>query len=230
MDKEAVYYQEKSGKLRIKDSVGFLKLLSGADENSYRKLEEYAKKILNKKAPDIPQRDQPLIINMAITLAFSQFDENANTNFLSYFYSKLRGEISSYRAKKKSMIDKVNRLANSGQINFQTSFDEKSGQNKIEEVDLNTEEQAIAEDLYKREVTAFRMAFGSIPLYYQYILNLIAQTGITRKTISEMEDIEPAKVDKIINTALSLILTKVLRSNHLDEEEKKQIMIRQGIL
>lgn len=227
---EQVYSVNSGGRLKITDNTKFLQLLSEADNELYSKLKAYGKKILNTKAVDIPFGDQDAIINWAIVKARSGFDPDAGTNFLTYYNDKIRGEISDYRNKKNSMTKKIQKMVNESDGEYVYEFNNESKENNIDEITQETPETIlIAEDIYYRKLQAFRMAFSGLPKYSQYVLNQIVDSESKIKEISEAEGISPKELTKIRNYALSLILSRVLRSNHLTEDEKEEIKKEHGL-
>ncbi len=220
-----IYEITSSGRLNIKNSKKFLILLSGTNKDLYEKLLIFGKKNLNQKAGDIPFPDQEMIINFAIVKSMQGFDSEAGTNLLTYFTSKLRGEVSDYRNKRASMLNKVHKLANSGEEDYAKSFDKETQTTTFEKVDNESlEDKLLANDIYKRKLQAFRMAFSGLPLYSQNILNRIVSSRENLSELAQSERVSVQEISKIRNYALSLILVRVLRSNHLDEDEKLEIM------
>jgi len=217
-------YEQKGGRLNVKNSRKFLELISGTDKDTYEKLMIFGKKNLNQKATDIPFMDQEMIINFAIVKTINGYDPEAGTNVLTYFTNKLRGEVSDYRNKRDSMLNKVHKLANSGEEDYSKSFDKESQTTTFEKVELETpEEKMISEDIYRRKMQAFRMAFSGIPLFSQNILNQIVISKQKLYELAERENVSVAEISRIRNHALSLIFARVLRSNHLNEDEKDEI-------
>jgi len=217
-------YEGKNGRLNVKNSNRFLELLSGTDSDSYEKLLLYGKKNLSQKAPDIPFGDQSLVVNFAIVKTMRGYKSEEGTNLLTYYTSKLRGEVSDYRNKRASMTNKIHKLANSGEEDYSKTFDKESQTSTLEKIDLeSTEDKMIADDIYRRKMQAFRMAFSGIPLYSQNILNRIVISKMKLQDLAAEESVSVAEISRIRNHALSLIFKRVLRSNHLDEEEKNEI-------
>jgi DNA-directed RNA polymerase specialized sigma subunit len=222
--KEKVFEVSTSGRLNINNTKKFLEMLSGADPEVYEKLMIYGKKNLNQRATDIPFIDQEMIINFAIVKTMNSYDASAGANFLTYFTNKLRGEVSDYRNKRDSMTNKIHKLANSGTEEYAKSFDKESQTTTLERVDNETpEEKLMAQDIYRRKLQAFRMAFSGIPLYSQNILNKIVISKQKLYELAEQEGVSVQEISRVRNNALSLIFVRVLRSNHLDEEEKAEI-------
>ena len=86
-----------------------------------------------------------------------------------------------------------------------------------------------SEDIYYRKVQAFRMAYSGIPAYSQYILNRLVDSNLKLKEVAEQEKMTPKEITRVRNYSLSLILNRVLRSNHLTNEEKDQMKEEHGI-
>lgn len=220
-----------TGRLHIKDNKKFLELLSGTNTDSYQKLKAYGIKNLTKIATDIPFGDQEMIINWAIVKMMQSYNEDAGANLLTYFNIKLKGEISDYRAKRDSMTRKVHKIINEPidgeSIIYQ--YNHESEHNDIEYItEDNPDSILISADIYYRKTQAFRMAYSGIPKYSQMILNTIVMSSLTLEEIAERESLDKEEITKIRNFALSLILSRVLRSNHLTEEEKEEIKSELG--
>lgn len=233
MEKTEIYRTTTSGKLYVKDNLKFLELLSGADKDVYTKLKLYGRKILTNKAQDLPFGDQDMIINWAIVKLMQGFDNEAGANLLTYFNSKLQGEISDFRNKRDSLTRKVHKMINEANETegYVYSFNSDTQSNEIDKVTEETPETLmISEDVYYRKLQAFRMAFSGIPKYSQYILNSVVESPLTLAELSEQENISTIELTKIRNYALSLILSRVLRSNHLTDEEKQEIKDEHGLM
>jgi len=229
-NRENIYSVSKQGRLSVKDNKAFLNLLAGTDTDTYEKLTIYAKKQLQKSATDIPIKDKDQIINFAIFKTFQDFDSEAGSNVLTYFTSKLRGEVSDYRNKRESMMNKVHALVNHERDAYKNVFNSDREENELEKVTEETPETILfAEDIYRRKIQAFRMAYSGIPFYSQYILNRIVELKETLDYIASEENMSVMELTKIRNHALSLILSRVLRSNHLDEDEKNEIKKEHGL-
>lgn len=233
MVEDKIYSVSKTGRLYVKDNLKFLELLSGTDKDVYFKLKAYGKKILSIKAGDIPFTDQDMVINWAIVKLMQGYDATAGANSLTYFNSKLQGEISDFRSKRDSMTRKVHKMVNEhteGE-SYLYSFNNETQSNDIDKVTEETPETIlVAEDIYYRKLQAFRMAYSGIPKYSQSILNMIAMSEFKLQDIADQESISITELIKIRNYALSLILSRVLRSNHLTDEEKDEIKEEHGIL
>lgn len=228
---EEVYSIKKDGRLNINNSKKFLELLSGTDKDSYEKLVVFGKKMMAQRAADIPFMDQTLVINWAIMKTISGYDAENGANLLTYYTDKLRGEISDYRNKRDSMTSKVHKLAHSEADSYVKTFDKDTNENSFEKItDETPEEIMIAEDIYKRKMQAFRMAYSGIPLYSQYLLNQIVESKLKVQEIAALEGKSVMEINRLRNFALSLILNRVLRSNHLDEEEKDEIKREHGLV
>jgi hypothetical protein len=231
MEENKVYTLGTNKRLKINDNSKFLQLLSETDNDTYMQLKTYGKKIMNARATDVPFNDQDAIINWAILKARSGYDPECGSNFLTYFNDKLRGEISDFRAKKNSMVKKIQKMVIESTGDYVVDFDQVSQQNTIDEITIDTPETIlIAEDMYYRKLQAFRMAFSGIPKYSQYILNQIVDSSAKLKELSTQEEMSAKELTRIRNHALSLILSRVLRSNHLTEDEKDEIKKEHGLV
>ena len=231
MKNEQVYSTLKGGKLLIKDSKQFLNMISGGNTDAYNKLMIYGKKQINQNYPDIPFEEQETIVGFAVAKTLNSFDQSAGTNILTYFTSKLRGEISDYRNKRQSMLNKIHKLANSGEENYLFNYDKEDGVSSIEKVELETpEDKLLEEEVYYRMIQAFRMAFSGIPLYSQYILNQLVTNNIKLSELADRENKTVQELSRIRNYALSLVFARVLRSNHLNDEEKEEIKKEHGLI
>jgi DNA-directed RNA polymerase specialized sigma subunit len=225
---EKVYQTNKRGHLQIKDSNKFLELLSGTNSDAFNKIKIYAKKNLALKAQDVPLQDQDSIIHWALVKTMQSFDSTMNVNLLTYFSIKLKGELSDYRNKRDSMTRKVHKMINepgdSNNSEYVYTYDKDSDANTLEGITNETgETKLIADDIYRRKLQAFRMSFSQLPRYTQQILNSIVLTKSTLENIAEKEELSYTDLIKIRNHGLSLILTKVLRSHHLTDDEKDEI-------
>lgn len=231
MNEQESYSVSSSGKLHIKDNKKFIELISGAPSSEhYKKIEIYGKKQLEKLASDIPMKDKELIINMSLFKSLQSFDDDAGANFLTYFSSKLRGEVSDYRNKRDSMMNKIHKMVNEEKESYKNVFNPDTEENKLEKITEETPETILfAEDIYRRKIQAFRMAYSGIPLYSQYVLNRIVDLKEKLDYIAMQEGMSVAELTKLRNYALSLILSRVLRSKHLDDEEKEEIKREHGL-
>ena len=229
MSKEV--YETKNNRLKIKDNGAFLQMLSGLDLKAYKKVEEYGLKYLNKYGEDIPTEERISLVGFAITKAKDSFDPSQNTNFLTHYTNKLRGEVSIYRDKASSLSKKIKSAITNEKEDYAFSYKKETGATTMEKVDYESEEdKLLAFDLYKRQLQAFRMAFSNLPLDLQYILIRSTQKGVSfEKIAEELKESKPTIV-LLRNIALSLILQKVLRSNHLSEEEKEEVRLSHGLV
>jgi len=222
---------EIKGRLKIKDDSKFLEALSGApDPKLYAQVERYAKKILELKAKDIPMGDKVSIISMSIFKAFKGFNPDGGAKFQTYLTSKLRGEVTDYRVKRDSMNKKVNKMLNEERDEYTYNITELQDENTLTKVTNETPEtEMLAEDMYRRKIQAFRMSYSAIPSYSQYILNTIVEDRTSLQKIAFNEGVSEDKIKLIRNAALSLILSGVLRSNHLDDDEKAEVRREHGL-
>lgn len=223
-DEESYILDDKS-KLSIKDTKRFINMLSSSDseesQNHYTVLKTYAlKQMVKFDVKGIPSSDYTYIIDLAIAKALVGYSDEYNNQFLSYFYSKIQGEVSAYKAKSFASDRKLLKYANedSGAYAYQKSMD--TNENELIAIDSNhMGEQIGEEDLYIRQMRAFKMAYSGIPMELQNILHLVA-SGYTIKAISKLINRDDLYVSKARNQALSLILQRIMRGNHLTASEK----------
>jgi len=216
------------GKFVIEDSKTFISMLHGNTiENSihYKLLTDFAFKQKSKLAPEIPTYDYSYIINFAIVKAINGFCEEKGAKLQSYFWEKLRGEISAYRSKQNSLQKKVFAMIDEGcgenvEYVYQKGAGANGNENYLEAVDIeSTFDKIEKHDQYRRQIKAFKMAFSGIPRELQIILNEIGK-GKNIKTIASILNLSSIEVSQKRNYGLSLILQRVMRSKHISNEEK----------
>jgi hypothetical protein len=223
---------KKTGRLTINDSEEFIKILTLESDDStevesmehYDAMKKYGIKQLHNIATDIPFNEYEFIINFAIAKTIKDFNPEFNTNLLSFFWDKLRGELSAYRSKRDRLQDKVNKLIkNNDGIDYIYQKEKGSDDNYIIPVEETTmEEQHIQEDLYFRQMKALKMAFSGIPRELQLILHEVGN-GKKIREIANILNQSTFDISRKRNQGLSLILQRVMRSKHLTEEEKQEI-------
>lgn len=228
----------KSKKLHIKDDAKFLSMLSATDNlgnpeaganDVYLKLKAYGRKSFSSAAAEISKNELDSIINWAILKTISGFDASKGASLLTYFHQKILGELTDYRQKRESVMKKVHMALNSEESEYAAEFDENGSSISLDKVTNETpESELIEEEVYYRKLQAFRMAFSGIPKFSQYIL-LRTSGDESIASIAREENLSLAELSKIRNYALSLILKRVLRSNHLTEDEKEEVKQEHGI-
>lgn len=217
----------KTGKLTIANSEQFLKILTSdsqeATEN-YLILKKYGMKQIHSMAGDIPFNEYEYIIDFAIAKAIKDFEPKYGASILSFFWEKLRGEISSYRTKRDRLQDKVIKLMqNEEGVEYIYQTDKDTEENYIIPIAEKTmEEDLIETDLYERQIKALKMAFSGIPRDLQIILHEIGN-GKKIHEISDLLNLPSIEISRKRNQGLSLILQRIMRGNHLTEEEKKEL-------
>lgn len=230
--KENVLYISESGKMKIKDPSLFIKLMMNDEtidgvspQEAYDFMYRYGIKQMKKYHPDIPPHDYPHILNYAIAKTVKDFQEG-KASILPYFFEKIRGEVHAYRETRKSLHKKA-LMAFHNQENGAREYLKEYGKNDEYHLTLSSsetiEEQTLREDFYARQVKAFKMAFSGLPRISQIILYEIGK-GTATKTLSEALGMEENDIKLKRNFALSLLLQRVLRSRHLDEKEKREIL------
>lgn len=225
-----------NGRLTITDSEKFIKMLASDAEFSenydpskndplehYDALKKFGIKQLHTTAGDIPYSEHEFVINFAIAKTIKDFDPKFETNLLSFFWGKLRGEVSAYRSKRDRMQEKIIKVINDNDSVEYVYQNEDDKENTLIAVDtMNPEEQLIETDTHNRQMKALKMAFSGIPRDLQVILFEIGN-GRKVREISEMLHIDELEISRKRNQGLSLILQRVLRSKHLSDIEKKEI-------
>jgi len=242
-----IYYREQTGNLKIKDDKQFIKLIMLNDEEAYKALEIYAKKILKDSYPDVPYEKYDDIVLIAIAKALHGYDPDKGAGILTYLTSKIRGEVSDWRYQKNADERKVIKEVNANRDSYMFQSTKDSNEVTVLQVTNETpEDKVIEEDIYTRQLKAFRMAYSQLPMFSQYILNrLIMEQGETYEEDGKVKkkkenyiieslandlNITKHKVTELRNFALSLILIKVLRSTYLTEEEKNKIKEVHGLI
>lgn len=243
-----IYYREDTGNLKIKDDKKFIKLIMLNDEDAYKALEIYAKKILKDSYPDVPYEKYDDIVLIAIAKALHGYNPDKGAGILTYLTSKIRGEVSDWRYQKNADERKVIKEVNNNRDNYMFQSTKDSNEITVLQVTNETpEEKIIEEDIYTRQLKAFRMAYSQLPMFLQYILNRLVmehgdeyideEKGKVRKkkenyiteVLAKELNLAKHKVTELRNFALSLILIKVLRSTYLTEEEKNKIKEIHGL-
>jgi len=233
MENPEIYEKEKTGKLLIKDAKAFINMLYSGDIHDealhfYTLLKEYAYKQKGKLASEIPQYEYEHIINYAIVRSIKDFDKEKKAQLQSYFWSKLRGEISSYRAKRDSLHKKIISVIQEGESNgveyvYQKGNGESGEENFLEAIESETLEEKIEkENKYFRQIKAFKMAFSGIPRILQIILTEIGN-GMNIGDVATLLQLSEYEISQKRNYGLSLILQRIMRSSHITEEEKIEL-------
>jgi len=234
MEEKKIFEKEGAeGKLLIKDAQAFINMLySGNLEDEalkfYNLLKEYAYKQKAKLAPEIPPYEYEHILNFAIVRSIKDFDESKKAQLQSYFWSKLRGEISSFRAKRDSLHKKVISVIQEGENNgieyaYQKGNGSNSDENQLEAVETELMEDKIErESKYYRQIKAFKMAFSGIPRILQTILTEIGN-GMNIGDVATLLQTTEYDISQKRNYGLSLILQRIMRSHHITEEEKNEL-------
>lgn len=219
-------------KFIIKDSKTFINMLYKENDDKaleyYNSLKTFAYKQKQKMANEIPMYEYENIINYAIVRSIKDFDESKKAKLQSYFWSKLRGEISSYRVKRDSLHNKIIAVVNEGEINgteymYQKGNGNDTDENSLEAVDTELLEDKIEkESKYIRQIKAFKMAFSGIPRLLQIILLEIGE-GRNIKEVALLLQTTEYDISQKRNYGLSLVLQRIMRSHHITEEEKEEI-------
>ena len=244
---EKVFETAAGGRLKINNSTEFLKMLSGIDPEAHEKLSTYGMKVITRFASDIPWGDRESLLNMSITKAMNSFDSGAGANILTYFTMKVRAEIKDYKDKRESMHKKIMNTIDNRDENTEFCIQGKEGESYLEPVDMRSEEdKLLGDDFYKRQITAFKMAFSGIPLLSQNILTRSSSTresmdqiayelyshhinNVSEEYRAEVQAKWKKEVVRLRNQALALVFERVLRSNHLTNDEKEGILAEHNL-
>lgn len=225
-----------NGRLTITDSEKFIRMLAANADSTdyidstkdnplehYEVLKKFGVKQLHTSAGDIPYGEYEYVINFAIAKTIKDFDPAFETNLLSFFWGKLRGEVSAYRSKRDRMQDKIIKVINDNDSIEYVYQNEDDKENTLVAIESFTPEEYLVEnDTHARQMKALKMAFSGIPRDLQIILYEIGN-GKKVREISEMFAVDELEISRKRNQGLSLILQRVLRSKHLSDEEKKEI-------
>jgi len=227
---------KKTGRAKIHDSEKFLKIFTLSAEDSaalqieehYDVMKTYSQKQLKTMAQDIPFTEYDYIINMAIDKAIRDYDPSGS-NILSFLWDKLRGEVTSYRTKRDALQNKVMKSLQEDRDSYIYQKDRESGDNTIMHVDTESLDVKLErEDFHRRQLKAFKMAFSGIPRLLQYILERVGE-GMKTREIAAILDKEEFVVSRDRNKGLSLILQRIMRSNHLTADEKAKLADFHGL-
>lgn len=222
--------------LKIKDGPKFISMFYGDDEDSktaHKILSDFAFRQKNKIAPELNGEEYSQIVNFSIMKAIKDFKEEKGAQLNSYFFVKIRGEVKHFRDKRDALQRKVIKVINEDEgegvsYEYQKGSGD-DGANSLEKVDnLHADDRIIKEDRNYRQIKSFKIAFSGIPKEMQYVLHAIAD-GKKIAFIAAEFGVDEYKIQEIRNGGLSLILQRVMRGRHLDEEEKREVAELHGI-
>lgn len=213
-------------------------LLGIQDENDinekYNSIISYGIKIYYKvkssQYPWMPTENSIIedIVSDALLIATENYDEESGMQFESFFYQKIQGEMHKWSSKRRTENKYLKEVAGQdGDIH--RAF--LNGEMRIE---ITTEEskdilaQLEKEDNVKRKVKANSIALGDLPFDHQIVLKMFME-GESYSNMAEILGVSEDEVKARRDIALSLLLKKVLRSKHLNDEEKKEIAELYGI-
>lgn len=187
-------------------------------------------KIKSSKYPWMPTENNIIedIVSDALLIATEKYDENSGMQFESFFYQKIQGEMHKWSSKRRTENKYLK------EVTEQKGKIHKTFINGEMRIELTTEEskdilaQLEKEDEVKRKIKANNLALGDLPFDHQIILKMFAE-GETYSNMSEILGVSEDEVKVRRDMALSLLLKKVMRSKHLDEQEKKEIQELYGI-
>jgi DNA-directed RNA polymerase specialized sigma subunit len=102
------------GRLRIKDSDLFIKIIVSGEEingvsarEAYSALVSYGRKQVKNFYPDIPDQDIEQIVSMAVAKTIKDFDPSKGAQITSFLFDKIKGEVHIYRSKREILNKKV---------------------------------------------------------------------------------------------------------------------------
>ncbi len=238
IEEEAGLLYDSNG-LKIYDSTKFLNMFYNGENSEiqelYKTLSDFAFKQKNKIASEIDFDEYKNIINFSLMKTLKDFKDEKGASFQSYFFIKLRGEVKAYRSKRNSLSRKINKVVNEGnydnsELEYKYQKNGNGDENTLEMVDTSDMfDMTDREEVTKRQIKAFKMAFSGLPKKLQYILYQIGEGKKIEEIAHNMKDDKNNILEKR-NNGLSLILQRVLRSRHLKEEEKLEVASMNDII
>jgi len=224
--------------MKVTKKLRIYQLLGIDEEDNFKKrydnIIEYGKKIYykikNTEYPWMPTESSIIedIVSDSLLIAAENFNDDLKMKFESFFFQKIRGEMYKWSSKKKTEKKYLEKTAEQ-EGNVFKLFTE--GALRIE---LTTDEskdilqQLEKEDEVKRKITANNIALGDLPFDHQIILKLITEEN----SFANIADLLGISVDEIKtrkDLALSLLLKKVMRSKHLNDQEKQEVKELYGL-
>lgn len=247
---EAVQTISSKGFIKITDEELLIKILL-ADENNksgipYSEIkktydamnkmgEKILIKVLEKINVSIPVYERQSIVNYALFKAIKDFNPKMNTSFSTFYYQKIMGEITSIHKKNVANNQGVfNSVGDNSDLTDKILVqvrENENGSTSKEAIVLSNddpEEIVIEQDLRRRQLKAFRMAFAGIPRNQQILLyNFV--NGISIKDLVPVLKYTEKELIILRDRAISLLLQRVIRSSHITNEEKLDILKIQGL-
>ena len=190
--------------------------------------------VLKRNNIHIPLHEYQSVVNYALFQTIREFDPRSKGSISTFLFTKLLGEVTSLSRKIKNVTKGVYSSINDNsglgsEILIETK--ENSTGAYGEAVVLsndNPEDEVIEDDLRKRQLKAFRMAFSGIPRNQQILLyNFV--NGIALKDLAPVMGMSEKELFNLRDRAISLLLQRVIRSSHITEEEKLDILKLQGL-
>lgn len=182
----------------------------------------------------IPLHEYQSVVNYALFQTIKEFDPRSRGSFSTFFFTKLLGEVTSLSRKTKavtkgvySSINDNSDLTNDILIETKESSTGTYGEAVVVSND-NPEDEVVEEDFRRRQLKAFRMAFSGIP-HNQQILLYNFVNGIALKDLAPAMNMSEKELFNLRDRAISLLLQRVIRSSHITEEEKLDILKLQGL-
>lgn len=159
------------------------------------------------------------LVSQALIKAVFTYDNTMGTEFNTHFYNKIRGEVTTYVKKQETTQRYANKLVASGEIAVRFT---ENGYESETITEGSIDDILIAEEEYRRKMTATSMSKSELPMKLQRVLYAVLEYD-KLKNAADVLDMEVADIKQCRDHALSLILKKVLRSKHLTEEEKDEM-------
>ena len=192
-------------------------------------------KILKMHNWTIPQQEFSSIVNYALYQAIKDSNPNSKTSFSSFFFTKILGEVTNLNRKNKTTTQSVYSSVNdNSDLTNNIVIETKEGSNGTtygEAIALshdNPEDSVVEDDLRRRQLKAFRMAFSGIPRNLQILLyNFV--NGVSLKELAPIFNLSERELMVLRDRAVSLLLQRVIRSSHITDEEKLDILKMQGL-
>lgn len=165
------------------------------------------------------------IVSQALLKATLEYNPD-EAKFTTFFYTKIRGEISIYLEKKKSTQNVFSRVAK--EEGYSTKIkdiaDGEGGVSvELEKIEEETPESILIKaEEENRLIAANKMAFSELPMELQNILYGYLSVGKI-KTLAEMFSKSEKEISELTSSGLSLMFAKVLKSKHLNTEDKDDL-------
>lgn len=239
------FEKDDRGRLVIKDSTIFARMIAFTDTNNmstpqavevYSMLKEYGFKQFPAIAAElncqVPFAEVGPMLDFAIAKTIKEFDASKGGEITTVLYNRIKSELTTYKQQqaslRKALAERIQNPEDGSE--YARVYNEDLQANEVILIESETtEEKYERSDLFRRQMIAFRMAFSGLPLLTQTILYATG-LGKTLTEIKNMVSLEETKVNALRNRGLSLLLQRVLRSRHLDDSEKLEVLKLHGLV